>query len=124
MFNIIHPLLHSSNMHNAHTSCNAQLEAIVSTDTSTSTQAKHEEYNNMLFYYFKQLSTSTNNSTSFFSSLAAYLSFLFSLFPSSPSLSLKLLHQHHLKTHLCMQAAASQKDVISILTKDASIFGN
>eukprot|EP00984_Skeletonema_dohrnii_P019827 scaffold9555_cov142-Skeletonema_dohrnii-CCMP3373.AAC.1 len=30
MFNIIHPLLHSSNMHNAQcTSCNAQLEAIV-----------------------------------------------------------------------------------------------
>jgi hypothetical protein len=56
MFNIIHPLLHSSNMHNAQcTSCNAQLEAIVSTDTSTSTQAKHEEYNNILFYYFKAI---------------------------------------------------------------------
>eukprot|EP00985_Skeletonema_marinoi_P016217 scaffold8659_cov167-Skeletonema_marinoi.AAC.3 len=56
MFNIIHPLLHSSNMHNAQcTSCNAQLEAIVSTDTSTSTQAKHEEYNTMLFYYFKAI---------------------------------------------------------------------
>ena len=46
MVNIIHPLLHSSNMHNT------QLESIVSTDTYNPAQGKLEEYNNMLFYYF------------------------------------------------------------------------
>ena len=52
------------------------------------------------FITLMQLSTSTNNSTSFFSSLAVYLSFLFSHFPSSPSFYLQLLHQHHLKTKI------------------------
>ena len=60
------------------------------------------------FITLRQLSTTTNNSTSFFSSLAAYLSFPLSLFPSSPSLSLKLLHQHHLQTDLSGSKKAGQ----------------
>jgi len=49
MVNIIHPLLHSSNMHNT------QLESIVSTDTYNPAQVKLEQYNNMLFYYFNAI---------------------------------------------------------------------
>jgi len=97
MFNIIHPLLHSSNMHNAP----AAIHSLNRLFQPIPTILRKESSKNTIicsFITLMQLSTSTNNSTSFFSSLSVYLSFLFSLFPSSPSFYLQLLHQHHLKT--------------------------
>eukprot|EP00984_Skeletonema_dohrnii_P024079 scaffold13190_cov170-Skeletonema_dohrnii-CCMP3373.AAC.3 len=56
---------------------NTQLESIVSTDTYNPAQVKLEEYNDMLFHYFNAVvRLNKYNSTSFFSSLAVYLSFL------------------------------------------------
>eukprot|EP00984_Skeletonema_dohrnii_P004240 scaffold1497_cov85-Skeletonema_dohrnii-CCMP3373.AAC.2 len=56
---------------------NTQLESIVSTDTYNPAQVKLEEYNDMLFHYFNAVVRLNKYiSTSFFSSLAVYLSFL------------------------------------------------
>ena len=43
--------------------------------------------------------------------LGTDLSFFFSLFPSSPFFSLKLIHQHHLKTSFCCVGKVGGTDV-------------